>query len=1649
MIHKKFLTCLWLISLLGLVFLQRGYCQTMWNPSHSIGTTNGVYSYSNGQTPSAIVELRPAAIPNTGVTYQWYSSSSPTTGFVPIGNALSSSYQPPAIIATSVTTYYYRVTHSATLGDLTSKIVKISVVSVNWEDINYVRQHDVLDINQTTWLAVDQLPIGSKLQTTTYLDGLGRSVEKVSKQTATPPSGSSTWGDMVQFSVYDAFNREPVKYLPYTTTNQPGKYKTAPLTDQPAYFANPATYNETSAFASITFDYSPLNRIVNVKDAGASWAANIGNSANYDMNTAADNVQILTTDYVQGNAPVNKGLYPVNTLYKLTYTDVNNNQVIEFTNMSGQLILKKVQATATQGAGDAGWICTYYVYDDFGLLRFQIQPEGVKYLDANSWSFTGTNGATVLAEQVFQYNYDEKGRSIWKKAPGAAPLNMVYDIRDRIVFMQDGNQAALSTPQWTANLYDVLDRPVLKTLFNTTETVANLQSDINGAAATNTITVSNTANSGGSSVTLATSLCPVSLNSTSLNSSTSTVVLKYFFYDNYSFPNVAAFNTSFTNTTAYSTSDPNVVPIAQSARVLNMPTGNLVRVLGSTSTFLASTTYFDEKGRPTQSAEGNIRGGTDITTMQYRWDGRLLSTCNSHTNTSAGYTAFITLNKYLFDAVGRVTSIQKQVGSNAMKTIASYDYDDVGRMKTKHLDPNYNNPNSGLPDLESLNYTYNIHNQITGINKDYAIKNAANYNKWGHFFGLSIGYDNRDNQFAAARLNGQVTGQVWNTQGDDAQRRYDYTYDNANRLIKAIYLETQTANTGWNHTQMDFKVTGHAGQITYDLNGNLLTMLQSGVIPGTPTPVILDDLFYGYSAYSNKLQSVTDGMATTTVNGLSGDFKDGTNGSAPDYVYDANGNMVVDLNKNVQSLNGGTAGTNGIHYNFLDKPDQIRLVGQGTINIVYNADGEKLQRVFIPEPSGTSTITTYINQYVYQETSTTLTTASLPPFSGTGAQLNYISFEEGRIRVMTPANTSNGWDTRTEAGNLTLPNAATSGAWDYFIRDYQENVRMILTEETHNGTNRCNMETNRAAAEDPVFGQTGAGNEVEVTRTGVPSAWQSVNTSVSCSGLGNLVGHNIGPNSLQKVMAGDLINTSVQYYYQGSSTSSNPDIIPNILNSLSAAIAGPNTAGTLVHGNASAISSQLSGSSAFVSAVEPSNSTSGTPQAYLTVLFFDERFNLVPASNGGVYQLQVASSWTTTTPAMGWNNIKAPKNGYVFIYVSNRSDQTVYFDNMAISVTTGNIIEEDHYYPFGLKIAGISSKKLGDAGEGTLKNNYLYNDKELFDDGGLNWYDYGFRNYDPQVGRFTQLDPLTDDYPYYTPFQFAGNDPIANVDQDGLEPENSLTTIAAATNGANTSVLQTLHAAGQTAELANAGTQSAHWVSTLPNAVVSAKLPAKLAAGSIKSVISTSISVTMQSLNIVDNVAIGKPSPVQDVSLEQRKRMSLVIHDQMDPVHPLILGTFHDGGKDQLFKNKDDSYSWGWRRTGIDVDEGFWLMFMPLPKGLGLLKGAGRAAKVAAEPGVTVIGEGMVRVEAAASEIPGAKILNDMPKFTGTAEQITSQMMQYNRKWILEQLRSGRTILDIGRDLLRKNPSIFYQMEQNMLKNYLKLHPGSVKIIKP
>ncbi len=67
---------------------------------------------------------------------------------------------------------------------------------------------------------------------------------------------------------------------------------------------------------------------------------------------------------------------------------------------------------------------------------------------------------------------------------------------------------------------------------------------------------------------------------------------------------------------------------------------------------------------------------------------------------------------------------------------------------------------------------------------------------------------------------------------------------------------------------------------------------------------------------------------------------------------------------------------------------------------------------------------------------------------------------------------------------------------------------------------------------------------------------------------------------------------------------------------------------------------------------------------------------------------------------------------------------------------------------------------------------YGFNGKEKDNEGlggGGSTYDYGFRIYNPALGRFLSVDPLSEDYPWYTPYQFAGNKPIEAIDLDGLE----------------------------------------------------------------------------------------------------------------------------------------------------------------------------------------------------------------------------------------------------------------------------------------
>ncbi|MEN7551555.1 RHS repeat-associated core domain-containing protein [Rapidithrix thailandica] len=101
-----------------------------------------------------------------------------------------------------------------------------------------------------------------------------------------------------------------------------------------------------------------------------------------------------------------------------------------------------------------------------------------------------------------------------------------------------------------------------------------------------------------------------------------------------------------------------------------------------------------------------------------------------------------------------------------------------------------------------------------------------------------------------------------------------------------------------------------------------------------------------------------------------------------------------------------------------------------------------------------------------------------------------------------------------------------------------------------------------------------------------------------------------------------------------------------------------------------------------------------------------------------------------------------------------------YKDNSRAS----EVLSASDYFPFGKQMAGRNYSD----------ENYRYgfNGKENDKDFGHRHLiqDYGFRLYNPEIGKFLSVDPLFKSYPWYTPYQFAGNTPIQAIDLDGAEP---------------------------------------------------------------------------------------------------------------------------------------------------------------------------------------------------------------------------------------------------------------------------------------
>ena len=111
---------------------------------------------------------------------------------------------------------------------------------------------------------------------------------------------------------------------------------------------------------------------------------------------------------------------------------------------------------------------------------------------------------------------------------------------------------------------------------------------------------------------------------------------------------------------------------------------------------------------------------------------------------------------------------------------------------------------------------------------------------------------------------------------------------------------------------------------------------------------------------------------------------------------------------------------------------------------------------------------------------------------------------------------------------------------------------------------------------------------------------------------------------------------------------------------------------------------------------------------------------------------------------------------------------SVYFDDVSVrhwqTTQALQVAQVSEYYPFGLAINPLAYNR-----NAVNKNDYLYNGKELQDDFGLGWMDYGARMYQPELGRWMAVDPLASKYYSISPYTYVANIPTRLIDPNGME----------------------------------------------------------------------------------------------------------------------------------------------------------------------------------------------------------------------------------------------------------------------------------------
>ncbi|MBS1976577.1 MAG: hypothetical protein JST46_04365 [Bacteroidetes bacterium] len=150
---------------------------------------------------------------------------------------------------------------------------------------------------------------------------------------------------------------------------------------------------------------------------------------------------------------------------------------------------------------------------------------------------------------------------------------------------------------------------------------------------------------------------------------------------------------------------------------------------------------------------------------------------------------------------------------------------------------------------------------------------------------------------------------------------------------------------------------------------------------------------------------------------------------------------------------------------------------------------------------------------------------------------------------------------------------------------------------------------------------------------------------------------------------------------------------------------------------------------------------------------FDKQYNFLDVAYS---QLSASGSLSAS--------YTAKEAGYAHVYVSNEHPTLVdvYFDDITISYTPGQVIQSNEYYPYGMQAANSWTRT-------NVTNKFLANGGTEYNS-TTQLYDLDYRNYDPVLGRLSQVDPMADRFSSWTSYQFSYNNPTGYTDKNGAQP---------------------------------------------------------------------------------------------------------------------------------------------------------------------------------------------------------------------------------------------------------------------------------------